>query len=87
MARGGWENDNVLKNIYRHTMSDRRELMNEKANDHFSNIAAKSSSKIDIDNEKYNSWLILFEKEDTEESKKEFIAFMKNATRDATRKK
>lgn len=87
MARGGWENDNVLKNIYRHTMSDRRELMNEKANDHFSNIAAKSSSKIDIDNEKYNSWLILFEKEDTEEFKKEFIAFMKNATRDATRKK
>ena len=27
-------------------------------------------SKIDIDNEKYNSWLILFEKEDTKESKK-----------------
>ena len=38
MARGGWSNDNVLKNVYRHAMSDRQEQMNKIANDHFSQM-------------------------------------------------
>lgn len=36
MERGGWENDAVLKSIYRHTMSDKTTEMDQKANDYFS---------------------------------------------------
>lgn len=35
MERGGWGNDTVLKNVYRHTLSDRKQEMNAKANSHF----------------------------------------------------
>ena len=38
MQRGGWENDATLKNIYRHTLSDRTAEMNRIANDHFSQL-------------------------------------------------
>lgn len=38
MARGGWASDNTLKNVYRHTMSDRTEQMNQTANSHFENL-------------------------------------------------
>lgn len=38
MKRGGWASDAVLKNVYRHTMSDRTEQMNQIANDHFINL-------------------------------------------------
>ena len=35
MARGGWGNDGVLKNVYRHVMSDPEKRMNQIANQHF----------------------------------------------------
>ena len=38
MQRGGWGSDGVLKNIYRHTMSDRQREMSDKANEHFSTL-------------------------------------------------
>lgn len=38
MQRGGWGNDNTLKNVYRHTMSDREKEMNAKANTFFSGL-------------------------------------------------
>lgn len=38
MQRGGWASDNVLKNVYRHAMSDRQKEMNNKANNHFSKL-------------------------------------------------
>ncbi len=30
MQRGGWQTDGVLKAVYRHTMSDRQEEMNDR---------------------------------------------------------
>lgn len=36
MSRGGWGNDGVLKNIYRHAMDEQTQKMNEIANSHFS---------------------------------------------------
>ena len=36
MERGGWGNDTVLKNVYRHTLSDKKQEMSSKANSHFS---------------------------------------------------
>lgn len=38
MQRGGWGNDGVLKNVYRHTMSDRQKEMNAIANSHFEEL-------------------------------------------------
>lgn len=38
MADGGWKSDRVLKNVYRHAMSDRRKEMSEIATDHFNSM-------------------------------------------------
>lgn len=38
MQRGGWSSDTVLKQVYRHAMSDRVKQMNQIANDHFLEI-------------------------------------------------
>lgn len=35
MERGGWKTDNVMKNVYRHTISEETKKFNEKANEHF----------------------------------------------------
>lgn len=49
MQRGGWSTDTVLKQVYRHTMSDKQKEMNQKANDHFAKIV---SHDISHENEK-----------------------------------
>lgn len=36
MQRGGWTTDNVLKTVYRHTLNDKEQEMNDKANTYFS---------------------------------------------------
>lgn len=38
MERGGWGNDGVLKNVYRHTMSETKAAVDSTANDYFSKI-------------------------------------------------
>lgn len=38
MQRGGWGNDGVLKDVYRHVMDDREREMNQKANLYFENL-------------------------------------------------
>lgn len=38
MQRGGWGNDGVLKQIYRHVMESQEEAMNRKANNYFSEL-------------------------------------------------
>lgn len=38
MKRGGWENDNVLKSVYRHAMESKEREMNDKANLHFASL-------------------------------------------------
>lgn len=38
MERGGWKNDRVLKDVYRHTMEDITIEMNQKANKHFKSL-------------------------------------------------
>jgi len=39
MERGGWKNDGVLKQVYRHALSDQSKQMNKKLNDYFQNYA------------------------------------------------
>lgn len=38
MQRGGWGSDAVLKQVYRHALSDQSEALNHVINDHFSNL-------------------------------------------------
>lgn len=38
MQRGGWNNDKVLKEVYRHTLSQEEEKANQIANEHFKKI-------------------------------------------------
>lgn len=38
MQRGGWGSDTVLKQVYRHALSDKSDEMNNVANEHFSRI-------------------------------------------------
>lgn len=38
MLRGGWSSDGVLKNVYRHALSDKIKEMDDKANEHFSKL-------------------------------------------------
>lgn len=38
MERGGWGNDTVLKNVYRHTLEDKKVEMMQKANNYFENM-------------------------------------------------
>lgn len=38
MQRGGWGNDNVLKTVYRHAMTDKVNEMSRVANEHFSEL-------------------------------------------------
>lgn len=38
MQRGGWSSDAVLKQVYRHALSDKAEELNNVANDHFSKL-------------------------------------------------
>lgn len=38
MQRGGWGSDAVLKQVYRHALSDKSEKMNSIANEHFSTL-------------------------------------------------
>lgn len=38
MQRGGWGSDTVLKQVYRHALSDKSEEMNNIANEHFSKL-------------------------------------------------
>lgn len=38
MQRGGWSSDRVLKEVYRHTMSDKQKEMNAKVNLHFTEV-------------------------------------------------
>lgn len=38
MQRGGWGSDTVLKQVYRHALSDKFEEMNSVANEHFSRL-------------------------------------------------
>ncbi len=38
MQRGGWGNDGVLKQVYRHAMISQEKGMSKKANDYFAKI-------------------------------------------------
>lgn len=48
MQRGGWKSDTVLKQVYRHALSDKSKDMNEKVNNYFSGVC---NTKYNIEKE------------------------------------
>ena len=44
MARGGWSTDSVMKEIYRHKLSDREKQMNKRATDFFSTFGDETGT-------------------------------------------
>lgn len=44
MQRGGWGNDNVLKSVYRHALSDQASAMSDRANDYFDSFISHDFS-------------------------------------------
>lgn len=74
--RGGWKTDYVMKKIYTQTFPEARVQVDDKIDSYFDNIIRPEQK--DIDMEKYNAWLNLFDKQDSEQSKKEFLQFIGN---------
>ena len=74
--RGGWKSDYVMKKVYTQTFPEARVQVDNKIDNYFDNII--SPEQTDYDVEKYNAWLKLFDKNDSEESKKEFLNFIGN---------
>ena len=65
MERGGWGNDTVLKNVYRHTLEEKKAEMTHKANDYFEAMTGKIRNRKTI-LKKYND-LISINAESSEE--------------------
>ena len=45
MERGGWKNDGVLKQVYRHTLPEKSKEMNDKVNTYFENMQHEMQHK------------------------------------------
>lgn len=45
MQRGGWGSDAVLKSVYRHTLENKENEMNQKINDHFSKLCNTNTTQ------------------------------------------
>ena len=45
MQRGGWGNDRVLKEVYRHTLKDKVSEMDDKANNYFESMQHEMQHK------------------------------------------
>lgn len=79
MERGGWKTDKIMKDTYMQTFSKQRIEVDNMIDNYFETSLLSSSVPADIlfDPEKYKSWLFLFDKEDNESSKQEFLDFAK----------
>lgn len=78
MQRGGWKSDHVMKRVYTHTFSDKRIETDAVIDGYFENALGLSSRTEEIDQRKYQAYLILFEKEDCRKSLEEYKEFMQH---------
>ena len=76
MERGGWKTDKVMKKVYTHTFSEEREKVDIVIDSYFEQVLEKKSD--DVNYKKYKAWVILYEKEETDESLNEFKTFMQH---------
>lgn len=70
--RGGWETDRIMKSTYMQTFNCARAEVDKKIDDYFDvTLFNKDTEK----EKKYNSWLTLYDKKDSQSSKEEFEKF------------
>jgi len=74
--RGGWKTDQVMKRVYMQTFPAKRKKVDSVIDGYFENIVGAKSCN--FDKEKYKAWLVLFSKDDSKESKNEFLLFMQH---------
>ncbi|MGL5436162.1 MAG: hypothetical protein ACRDBO_12300 [Lachnospiraceae bacterium] len=65
-----------MKRVYTQTFPEERKKVDTIIDNYFENIVEPEADGFDKD--KYGAWLILFSKEDSRESKKEFLQFMQH---------
>ena len=82
MDRGGWSNPKVMQGTYMQIYKSERIKVDETIDSYFAEEVLKEKA---VD-KKYNAWLVLFDKKDSEESRNEYEKFT-HATRNATRTK
>ena len=82
--RGGWKSDQVMKRVYMQTFSEGRENVDNMVDSYFEKIVEPEDG--DIDRSKYQAWLLLFERDDNRESKKEFLRWMQHETQHELKK-
>lgn len=83
MERGGWTTDRVMKGTYMQVYNAERIKIDNSIDEYFENALFKK----DKDGKKYLAYLTLFDKNDCEESKKEYADFVKCNTKCNTHKK
>ena len=69
--------DRVVKGTYMQTFETARVEVDHKIDEYFNQSLFGNSEDL-IYKKKYNSWLVLFDKEDCPESKKQFDLFMQH---------
>lgn len=74
--RGGWKTDQIMKRVYTQTFPEERIKVDNIVDDYFEKIVEPESEE--IDKNKYQAWLTLYEKRDCRQSKKEFLRFMQH---------
>jgi hypothetical protein len=72
--RGGWSTDHIMKSVYQQTFSSERSAVDEKIDDYFQTALFSDASEI-AKKKKYESYLILFDLVDSEDSQKSFDDF------------
>jgi integrase len=74
--RGGWKTDQIMKRVYTQTFPEERVKVDNIVDDFFENIVEPTPEE--IDKNKYQAWLTLYDKQDCRQSKKEFLRFMQH---------
>lgn len=72
--RGGWQTDHIMKSTYMQTFSAERTAVDDKIDNYMYDVIFNNSAER-IREKKYNCWLILFDKKDTDLNKKQFEKF------------
>lgn len=72
--RGGWHSDHIMKSVYQQTFSSERAAVDAQVDEYFNRVLLDHTDDKKC-NEKYQCWLTLFDRENTEESQAMFLRF------------
>ena len=72
--RGGWHSDHIMKSTYMQTFSSERAAIDEQIDSYLSDIIFGQIPDKEKE-KKYHYWLLLFDKQDSDENKKLFDEF------------